>query len=237
MTATTRTFQMRLHGEYPALEQMAMMYQNVMRMLYAASRKTGKPFTEFKTEYCNRYRLASRQFNAIQIDLTGKVKSVREKAAHDLGNVEDALPRLNKRLESVKAKIAKYQETLSEALTIVNEHERVSAVSAAEKRLEKETRYKVLLIHKRQRLQSRAERLKRTINASHPKICFGSRKAFNAQHHLEENRFENHAQWLAYWRERRSSSFQVIGSNEEPSGNSTCRARVGDDGLSFYHTT
>jgi IS605 OrfB family transposase len=68
-------------------------------------------------------------------------------------------------------------------------------------------------------------------------MCFGSRKAFNAQHHLKENRFADHGAWLMHWRKRRENQFQVVGSNDEPGGNMTCRARIENDAVQLKLTT
>jgi len=45
-------------------------------------------------------------------------------------------------------------------------------------------------------------------------ICFGSRKLFNAQHHLAENGYANHAEWLEDWRKKRSGRFYCIGKSQ-----------------------
>jgi hypothetical protein len=51
-----------------------------------------------------------------------------------------------------------------------------------------------------------------------PRICFGSRKLFNAQHHLEENGFDSHGDWLATWRAKRDWQVFVLGSKDESGG-------------------
>jgi IS605 OrfB family transposase len=54
------------------------------------------------------------------------------------------------------------------------------------------------------------------------RLCFGSRKLFNAQHHLEENGFASHAAWREAWIAKRSSQFFVLGSKDESSGCQGC---------------
>jgi IS605 OrfB family transposase len=45
-------------------------------------------------------------------------------------------------------------------------------------------------------------------------ICFGSRKLFNAQYHLDVNGYECHDQWLEDWRKKRSGRFYCVGKSQ-----------------------
>ena len=49
-------------------------------------------------------------------------------------------------------------------------------------------------------------------------ICFGSRKLFNAQHHLEANGYANHAEWLKDWRKSRGGRFYCVGKGQHGGG-------------------
>lgn len=78
-------------------------------------------------------------------------------------------------------------------------------------------------IHHLKRRMARLEyRSARLGQESDPRICFGSRKFFNAQHHLEENGIASHAQWQKAWRCKRSAQFFVLGSKDETAGCQGC---------------
>ena len=62
------------------------------------------------------------------------------------------------------------------------------------------------------------------------RLCFGSKKLWRSQYHLEANGYESHAEWLADWREARSNEFFVLGSRDETAGCQLCVATVADDG-------
>ena len=62
------------------------------------------------------------------------------------------------------------------------------------------------------------------------RLCFGSRKLWRKQHHLEANGYVSHAEWLADWRDARSDEFFVLGSRDETAGCQLCVATVADDG-------
>jgi IS605 OrfB family transposase len=67
------------------------------------------------------------------------------------------------------------------------------------------------------------------------RLCFGSKKLFNAQFHLEDNGYETHAEWLSDWQEARSSQFFVLGSCDEVAGNNSCQASIQEDGSLTLH--
>ncbi|BDG61576.1 IS200/IS605 family accessory protein TnpB-related protein [Caldinitratiruptor microaerophilus] len=84
-------------------------------------------------------------------------------------------------------------------------------------------RVRFRLHQKKRRLGSLRDRLKALEAAKGPpSLCFGSRRLFRAQFHLEENGFANHEEWLQAWREARSDSFFCLGSKHETGGNQTC---------------
>ena len=76
--------------------------------------------------------------------------------------------------------------------------------------------------HLRRRVGSLRFRLNALESDSGARLCFGSRKLFNAQHHLHENGFTSQADWRKAWTAKRSSQFFVLGSKDESSGCQGC---------------
>ena len=62
------------------------------------------------------------------------------------------------------------------------------------------------------------------------RLCFGSKRLWRKQHHLEANGYASHQEWLSDWREARSNEFFVLGSRDETAGCQLCVATVADDG-------
>lgn len=60
-------------------------------------------------------------------------------------------------------------------------------------------------------------------------LCFGSRRLFRAQFHLEANGYKNHADWLNDWKETRDNHFFLLGSKDEAGGNQSCTATLAED--------
>ena len=89
-------------------------------------------------------------------------------------------------------------------------------------------------VHQKRRrlanLRHRLVGLEADIAAGRIRLCFGSRRLWRKQHHLEQNGYASHAEWLRDWRDARSNEFFVLGSRDETSGCQLCVASIADDG-------
>ena len=86
---------------------------------------------------------------------------------------------------------------------------------------------------KRRRVANLKHRLRNVLadtDAGRLRLCFGSKKLWRSQYHLEANGYESHAEWLDDWRNTRSNEFFVLGSRDETAGCQLCVADVADDG-------
>ena len=73
-------------------------------------------------------------------------------------------------------------------------------------------------------------RLETDIGAGRVRLCFGSKRLWRKQHHLEQNGYASHEEWQRDWRDARSNEFFVLGSRDETSGCQLCVASIADDG-------
>ena len=89
-------------------------------------------------------------------------------------------------------------------------------------------------VHQKRRrlgnLQSRLAALEADIAEDRVRLCFGSKRLWRKQHHLAENGYSSHEEWLGDWREARSGEFFVLGSRDETAGCQLCVATVAGDG-------
>ena len=89
-------------------------------------------------------------------------------------------------------------------------------------------------VHQKRRrlanLKSRLAGLEADIAAGRVRLCFGSKKLWRKQHHLEQNGYHSHEEWLQDWQDARSDEFFVLGSRDETAGCQLCVASIGDDG-------
>ena len=116
------------------------------------------------------------------------------------------------RVDSLDRRIARAQRQIADAA----EHGRWQQVHQKRRRLAT--------------LQSRRAALEADIAQERVRLCFGSKRLWRRQHHLEQNGYINHQEWLADWREARSGEFFVLGSRDETGGCQLCVATVADDG-------
>jgi IS605 OrfB family transposase len=213
VVSVSRTIQMRLHGEYPQLDDMAARFSAARIACYRVMCRNGTSFDDQKNHIVETFELPSRVFNAIRKSLEGSVRSIQEKASGDIAMVEDKIETCAKVLEKTEARIAA--------------HAVKPLTRKALQKLQTLRFYKTCSL---QRLKSRLKRLIVLVVDKTPSICFGSRKLFNAQHHLAANKLSSLDDWRETWRDARSDEFMVVGSSDEASGNSTCQAVVNDNG-------
>ena len=87
--------------------------------------------------------------------------------------------------------------------------------------------------HKRRRLvnlQHRRMVLETEMKAGLVRLCFGSKALWREQHHLADNGYASHDEWLNDWRNTRTGEFFVLGSRDETAGCQLCVAGIADDG-------
>ncbi len=79
------------------------------------------------------------------------------------------------------------------------------------------------------KIQSLKEQLNQLEATNRLHICFGSKKLFNAQYHLEENGYSNHEQWLVDWKKKRGGRFYCIGKSTVGGGTMIKIFHIGGD--------
>ena len=89
-------------------------------------------------------------------------------------------------------------------------------------------------VHQKQRrlgnLQSKLAVPEADIVEDRVRLCFGSKKLWRKQFHLDQNGYSSHQEWIRDWREARGDEFFVLGSRDETAGCQLCVATVADDG-------
>jgi IS605 OrfB family transposase len=116
-------------------------------------------------------------------------------------------------------------------LRLANLRERTAALKA---KITKEAARGVVRRDVMHHLQRRLDRLQNKVARLQSDdglgICFGSRKLFKAQYHLEKSGFSSRKEWQTAWRDARSSEFFVLGSKDETAGCQGCvMTHLGDD--------
>ena len=104
-------------------------------------------------------------------------------------------------------------------------------ISRAEKQIvQAEQRGRLEQVHHKRRrlanLERRLASLEADLAAGRLRLCFGSKKLWRKQYHLEVNGYGSHEDCLRDWHDARSSEFFVLGSRDETAGcEKGCRSR------------
>ncbi len=210
-----RTYQTRLILSPEAsgvLDAYANLYGHVERKLFAAMMRGMVP-ESLKSEYRIRYGLTARQFNAICRNLKGKVAAIKE---HRKGLIQEA-----------RARVRKAEEKLRKL-----EKKRCKTKDAGERKA------LAAQMHQKKRrigtLRHRLARLEEDHTNGTVPLCFGGKRRFRAQFHLEENGYESLDAWRNDWQRARGSQCFVLGSKDETAGCQGCVARyLGNDRFAF----
>lgn len=197
------------------------LYGRLQRTLYAHIAK-GDNASRLKPEFCAKHGLSARQFNAIRMELEGKIggtvellKLRKKELSGDLKAVTRSIVRLEK---DIAGQLKLYAGAQAKGIVFSLKHHRVLC-----KRLFNKKRCL-------QSLESKVKEVDARLKAPVPGIGFGSRKLFNQQFHLHQTDFgageSGHAAWRCAWRDARSHQFFIIGSKDETAGNQSCKARL-----------
>jgi hypothetical protein len=181
-------------GVYPLLDAMAALYARVERSLFVDHHVRGRVLSECKREYIRNFGLTARQFNAVRVDLDGKVEAAKEGQKNRIAQLQGAIAAAEKTVKKTERDLANLRK------------KKVSATLAAEQR----RRLRFSLHQKKRHLFALKQRLAAVLadrEAGRVRLCFGGKKLFHAQFHLKANGFADLAAWRAAWRKRRCSQF------------------------------
>ncbi len=97
-----------------------------------------------------------------------------------------------------------------------------TAIKKRQKKKQLSQKDRFFIHQKKRRLAIKIHKLEK-LNEGKISLCFGTKKLFLAQYHLEENGYSSHEEWLTDWRAARTSNFMMVGSKTYASGNQLCR--------------
>ena len=235
------TYQTKIkHQETHYLDKMAVFSGMIERKLFVDSFIKGKTRAECKTAYTKKYGITARQFNAIYIQLNGKMQSIIELHKVHLTELRD-------KIKSLEKFIAQQIEKAVRLHAKITRLEKKFPFSVNFKKTVKQYRNIKFLLHQKKRklalCKKNLERFGYDAQNNRLRICFGSKKLFQKQFNLEENGYQSHEAWKRDWLKARSAQFFCIGSKDETAGNQTCtysssrnelRLRVADNFLKEY---
>jgi len=195
------------------LSAYAALFNRVAHHLAAEMVQEKRAGTSFKNTYLKCFAITARQFNAVRQYVEGLADNRVENLKHQENMLNDKIAATQKLLQKIEKQIVKARKDKATK----------TRIQQLEGRLHQ----------KKRKLGNLLERQSQAIAEIHRPyasgLCFGGRKLFDAQHHLQENDYADHSQWLADWNFVRNSQFFVLGSRDETSGCQGCVARIQAD--------
>jgi IS605 OrfB family transposase len=201
MPAIVRTFTTRIES-HPALTARAELESRIERKLYAALR-SGREFKgNLAISFYQQFGISAKTLDGIHRQLKAKLESIAELAKTHAADLEIRIAAKRKRIAATEKKLSKLMRAGE-----VRPHSLRHSLHQHKRRL-------AIL----ERRHAEAEE-----GVDDPRICFGTRKLFNAQHNLGTNGFDDRADWLRTWQAARSAQFFVEGDAQHAGGNRFAR--------------
>ena len=209
------------------------LYGDLQRKLYMHA-STGERLNDLKSDFCRENGISARHFNALRMELEGKISGTVELLKVRKKDIVRALGKTERTLKQLSAQI-KTQEKHKE-----NDEKRAQESLRAKCKpkakafdQDKYARLRRKKHGQKRRLSVQKSKLAdvtKHLKADVPGICFGSRELFNKQFHLELTEFgdgsEGMKRWRQEWTDSRNHQFLLVGSKDETAGNQSCKARV-----------
>jgi IS605 OrfB family transposase len=192
-----------------ALKAYAALFSRSTRHYYSAAKKGEAPK---KPVFSREHGLTARQFNAVKVSVEGMVQS-------QIGNLPGYLTQAQQKAERLEKRLIANREKAQ-----------VLDAKGQKDRAQKLWRSLPGMRSKIQHLHSEAKQLAERIKSKTTAICFGSKRLFNAQHHLAKNDYADHQAWKNDWQASRSNQFFVLGSSDENGGCQGCVLLPGENG-------
>ncbi len=220
--ADDATFEAKVRDQAlgPLFSSIAELFALAEHALYVDHYVRGRPEKGCKREYLRRFRLTARQFNAIAVDLRGKVDAARAAQKLHIGQLQGAIAAAEKAIRKAERDLAKLGRQVARR-NAAGKGSRPD-VEAAERK-KRQLRFR---IHQKRRrlaaLRLRLSAVEADRSARRVRLCFGGKRMFRAQFHLRENGFTSLADWQQAYRQARCSQFLCLGSKDETAGNQSC---------------
>lgn len=159
------------------------------------------------------YNVDKRTANTLIQGVKGRKRALTELKKTELSTLKARQENLINEIEGLKDEINKIKP-------------KVASNGATDKELAAYQGSKKRLFRKQQRLERlehKAGNLGVQILHNKFPICWGTKKLFNAQHHLEDNDFNSKIGWLNTYRKQRDNQVNYFGSIGEPCCNQNCQ--------------
>ena len=191
-------------------------YRTAFSRINRGQRNLGRLTKEIQDEY----GLKSRTANSIARDARA-----RHKAGLELARTQTE--KLRASVECKKKRRKKLQKTADEKTREATAN-RLDPDELLQYRRQKQELWHLGQLIRR--LEAKLKRWAKDLKNRHVRLCFGTKKLFNAQYHLEENGLSSREEWKEMFVRSRDRMMYLCGKNDEKNGNQLCHLLRMEDG-------
>ena len=195
-------------------------YSKAYRSAFSRINHGQKNLNQLAKDLQNEYGLKSRAANSIARDTKSRHQAGLELAKEQAKDLQASISRKKKRMKKLKKKVK--ENSGKAAAGRLDDHE----LSVYRKQKQELWRLGQLIPE----LEAKLKRWKKDIKNRHVRLCFGTKKLFKAQYHLEENGLSSHEEWKEIFVRNREKMMYLCGKNDEQNGNQLCRLIRMEDG-------
>lgn len=187
-------------------------YSKAYRSAFSRIDHGQRNLNQLTKELQDQYGLKSRAANSIARDAKARHQARLELARAQAKNLQASILGKKKRLKKLKKKV---EEKKREAAAGRLDHNELSCYHRQKQAL-------WCLGQRILRLEAKRKRWKKDIDSRDVRLCFGTKKLFKAQYHLEENNLSSHKEWKELFAGQRDRMMYLCGKNDEKNGNQLC---------------
>ena len=215
---------------FPMLEKVNAYLAKIARCYFVDRYIHKRELSELKSAYLQKYLISGRHFNSIRSQVDGLVAAHIELQKSQMSGLSSRIKQIendiaskqkkNKQLSKTLSAIEKYKIKIAhwkKAGRIKKKPRQIKSILKKDSHLlKKELKQNKFMIHQKNRKKAILESKLRSLEKQElPRICFGSRRLLNKQHHLRQNNYKDHSEWLKDWQEHRNSESFWLGAWNE----------------------
>ncbi|WP_217947114.1 IS200/IS605 family accessory protein TnpB-related protein [Faecalibaculum rodentium] len=195
-------------------------YSKAYRSAFARIDHGEKNLNQLTKDLQDEYRLKSRAANSIVRDAKARHQAGLELARAQARDLRASILRKKKRMKRLQKEV--------EAMSKKAASNRLNDNEPSNYRKQKHDLWRLGQLIPR--LEAKLKRWKKDIENRHVRLCFGTKKLFKAQYHLEENNLSSHEEWKEMFIRHRNRMMYLCGKNDEKNGNQLCHLIRMEDG-------
>jgi len=235
----SKTIELRLnHAEvYPLLDDLLSYYARQRHRLWRDLVIKDGSLAELKKSYIADYGLTARQFNSLAKEVSAKAKGLEELKKERRSKLSMSINATSKTIATIEKGIKAAGAMIKAIATYRLQVKQWNEAGGSRRKKPKMpakirnqftlnlkqdlARQSFTLHQKKRRLDILTHKLRKLDESTSPSLCFGTKALFRKQFHLEAANLSSHEEWLAEFRQHRSSQAFFIGSSDETAGNQT----------------